>query len=103
MLNIKPGPKVLLVGDFNATCPNWYTTDLYNEAGRILEPSFLSLGLQQCLTVPTHLRSDGDLGSLLDLVLTNDPELCQHSPCRRIIRPPYDNMHSALAKKRAQS
>ena len=65
VLNIKAGHEDLLVGDFNATSPNWCTTDLYNEAGLTFGPSFLSLGLQQCLTIPSHLRPESGLGSLL--------------------------------------
>ncbi len=65
--------KVVLVGDFNATSPSWCSSDKYNVAGRHLEPSFLALGLHQCLSSPTHLRPDGSFGALLDLVLTNHP------------------------------
>ncbi len=73
--NINHQHKILLVGDFNATSPAWCASDSYNEAGRLLEPLFYSLGLHQSLSSPTHLRADGSLGSLLDLVVTNDPNL----------------------------
>ncbi len=67
--------RVVLVGDFNATSPSWCSSDSYNIAGHQLEPSFLTLGLHQCLSSPTHLRPDGSFGALLDLVLTSDPSL----------------------------
>ena len=63
---------VVLVGDFNATSPVWNSSDSYNAAGRSLESLFLRLGLHQCVDFPTHLRHDGSLGSLLDLVLVSD-------------------------------
>ena len=67
--------KVLLVGDFNAKSPSWLSSDCYNAAGLILEPLFLQLGLQQCVSSPTHLSPDGTLGSLLDLALASPPSL----------------------------
>ena len=54
---LPPNQKVLIVGDFNATSPNWCPTDTYNEAGRVLEPLFQILGLTQHMTAPTHLRA----------------------------------------------
>ena len=67
--------KVLLVGDFNAKSPSWLSSDCYNAAGLILEPLFLQLGLQQCVSSPTHLSQDGTPGSLLDLALASSPTL----------------------------
>ena len=65
----------MIVGDFHSTSPSWCTSDTYNGAGRSLEPVFHRLGLHQCLDFPTHLRNDGSLGSLLDLVLVSDRSL----------------------------
>ena len=62
----------ILVGDFNATSPTWYSQDNYNAAGRQLEPVIDQLGLYQCVDFPTHLGNDGQLQSLLDLVLVSD-------------------------------
>ncbi len=74
-LKIDPRQKIVLVGDFNATCPAWCSTDSFNEAGRILEPALLTLGLHQHVSSPTHVRPDGNLGGLLDVVLTNDESM----------------------------
>ena len=75
---------VILTGDFNATSPLWSQQDTYNRAGIILEPLFLSLGLKQHVSEPTHLLHDHSPGNLLDLVLTNSPvklsNLSLHSP-----------------------
>ena len=66
---------VAVVGNFNATSPSWLASDKYNSAGLALEPVFLQLGLQQCISFPTHLNNDGRLTSLLDLVRLSDPSL----------------------------
>ena len=67
--------EVLLVGDFNAACSSWLDSDATSAAGHLLEPTFLLLGLQQCVRSPTHLSADGSLGSLLDLILTTSTNL----------------------------
>ncbi len=67
--------QLVLVGDFNAKSPSWLPSDKYNTAGRILEPAFLQLGLDQRVVSPTHLHPDGSFGSLLDLVLVSPPTL----------------------------
>ena len=66
---------VAIVGDFNATSPQWCSTDVFNAAGRRLDPFFLRLGLHQAVSFPTHLRPDGCFGSLLDLLLVSHPGL----------------------------
>ena len=66
---------VVLVGDFNAISSTWCSSDRTNLPGRLLEPIFLSLGLQQCVSSPTHLNANGTLGSLLDLVLISGQQL----------------------------
>ena len=60
-----------MVGDFNATSPTWFFQDVYNAAGRLLEPVFNQLGLFQCVDFDSHLGNDGRLQSLLDLVLVS--------------------------------
>ena len=67
--------NTVVVGDFNAKSPEWLPSDSSNVAGRELAPLFLQLGLRQCVSTPTRLLSDGRLDSLLDLVLTNVPQL----------------------------
>ena len=63
----------VLAGDFNAKSPSWLASDMYNAGGHALEPTFLQLGLHQCVFSPTHINQDGSLGSLLDLALTSSP------------------------------
>ena len=67
--------NIVVVGDFNAKSPEWLPSDSSNIAGRELAPVFLQLGLRQCVSTPTRLLSDGRLDSLLDLVITNVPQL----------------------------
>ena len=58
---------------------------MYNAAGRHLEPAILQLGLHQAVSFPTHLRTDGSFGSLLDLLLVSSLGLslvCR--PCLRL-------------------
>lgn len=62
---------LVLVGDFNARSPSWCSTDRYNPAGKMLEQTFLQLGLHQMVDTPTHLSNDGSIHSLLDLVLVS--------------------------------
>ena len=67
--------NIVVVGAFNAKSPEWLPLDSSNVAGRELAPLFLQLGLHQCISTPTRLLSDGRLDSLLDLVITNVPQL----------------------------
>ena len=64
--------KIVLVGDFNATSPHWCSTDSFSDAGKALALSFSTFGLHQHVQSLTHIRPDGKLGGLLDVVLTNE-------------------------------
>ena len=66
---------VVIAGDFNATNSSWCVSDKTNVPGHILQNTFLSLGLYQQVTFPTHLDSSGMPRALLDLVLSNDTTL----------------------------
>ena len=66
---------VAVVEDFNATSSQWCSTDMFNAAGRALDPALLRLGLHQAVSFPTHLRPDGSLSSLLDLLLVSSADL----------------------------
>ena len=66
---------VMLVGEFNAISSSWCVSDTTNLPGRLLEPTFLSLGLDQCVSSRTHVDSNGHLTSLLNLVLMSDSGL----------------------------
>ena len=66
---------IALIGDFNATSPKWCTTDKYNCAGRLVEDTFLRMGLHQFVDFPTHIHPDGSFGSLLDLFLVSSDKM----------------------------
>ena len=66
---------VVILGDFNATSPQWNKTDLYNSAGRSLEPATLRQGLCQHVNFSTHIRNNGSLGSTLDLLFSSENSL----------------------------
>ena len=66
--------KIVLVGDFNATFLHWCSTDSFSDVGKTLALSFSTFGLHQHVQSPTHIRLDGKLAGLLDLVLTNEKE-----------------------------
>ena len=63
---------IALIGDFNATSPEWCATDKYNRAGRLVEDTFLRMGLHQLVDFPTHIHPDGGFGSLLDFLVSSD-------------------------------
>ena len=80
LFRVDPEHNIVIVGDLNATCPSWRSTDLYNEAGRILEPALSTLNLYQHVSSPKHLRHDGSLGSLLDVIITNNNNVSAIKP-----------------------
>ena len=59
----------------NATSPEWCATDKYNCAGRLVEDTFLRMGLHQLVDFPTHIHPDGSFGSLLDLFLVSSDKM----------------------------
>ena len=62
---------VIITGDFNARCPQWWENDLENDAGKSLEPFIADLGLQQLISEPTHFM--GDSRSCIDLISRISP------------------------------
>ena len=55
--------------------PDVTNKDLYKIEGRHLDPLTLSQGLCQLVNFPTHLRSDGSLGSTQDLLLSSEKNI----------------------------
>ena len=66
---------IALIGDFNATSPEWCETDKYNRTGWLVEDTFLRMGLHQLVDFPTHIHPDGSFGSLLDLFLVSSNKM----------------------------
>ena len=96
--------EVLILGDFNTTSPAWLSPDSLSAAGAVLQPLFLQLGLTQHVSSSTHLRHDGQPGSLLDLVLSSPGELV--SSCK--VLPPlgssdHNVIHCSLSRSRLRS
>ena len=88
---------ILLVGDFNATSPSWLSTDSYNAAGSLLEPTFFQHGLTQYVCQPTHLRASGALGSTLDLILSSSARSVSRVVCESPLGKSYHCvLHASL-------
>ena len=59
-------PKLYLVGDFNLAYASWEDLNSPVPVEQKFIDNFTELGLQQCISVPTHVK-----GNILDLLLTN--------------------------------
>ena len=66
---------ILLVGDFNAKNSDWCETDRTTADGLILQDLLDSFNLTQLCSQPSHLDNDGLPRSLLDLAITNRPDV----------------------------
>ena len=65
--------KIFILGDFNLRCISWPLSDeseLISGTEKLFADSFQELGLDQCITEPTH-----DKGRILDLLLTNSKNI----------------------------
>ena len=65
LAKIKP-PKLFLIGDFNLSCTDWLSKKSSNTVEQQFIDSFSELGLNQCVSNPTHTK-----GNTLDILLTN--------------------------------
>lgn len=98
-------PKtVLIMGDFNDRCVLWDDNHSSSELGNKLYDLVTGNGLTQLIDSPTHLDNTGRPQHLLDLVMTDSPELildshilapidkCHHCPtfCKLAVRLPKD-------------
>ena len=82
----------LITGDFNDRCVTWNDSHSSSELGMKLHDLVTDNGLTQIIASPTHLDNTGRPQHLLDLIMTDSPELiidshilapidkCQHCP-----------------------
>lgn len=63
---------LVLTGDFNAHCRDWYAQDTSTREGVSLSRLFTCFGLTQTVAFPTHYAPSGT-SSCLDLLVTNAP------------------------------
>ena len=64
---------MVLLGDFNAKCTNWYKHDKTNFEGKTIENISLQCGLYQVINEPTHILENSS--SCIDLIFTSQPNL----------------------------
>ena len=65
--------KFIIFGDFNLICISWPLSDeseLSSGTEKLFADSFQELGLDQCITEPTHSK-----GRVLDLLFTNSKNI----------------------------
>ena len=87
---LEENPKsVVIVGDFNDRCVKWDDTHSSSELGTKLYDLVADNGLTQIVNSPTHLDNTGRPQHLLDLILTDSPELIHN--CQ--ILAPIDKCH----------
>ena len=90
---LEENPKsILIMGDFNDRCVHWDDNHSSSELGTKLYDLVTDNGLTQLIDSPTHLDNTGRPQHLLDLILTDSPELildshvlapigkCRHCP-----------------------
>lgn len=98
-------PKsIVVMGDFNDRCVHWDDSHSTSELGTKLYDLITDNGLTQLIKSPTHLDNTGRPQHLLDLIITDSPELildshilapidkCHHCPtiCKLAITLPKD-------------
>ena len=66
---------IFLVGDFNAKHNSWDASAVTNSAGTRLYNLALEFALTQCVTDHARFSADGQHRNILDLLLTNRPDL----------------------------
>ncbi len=87
---LEENPKsVIVVGDFNDRCVTWDDTHSSSELGTKLHDLVADNGLTQIVDSPTHLDNTGRPQHLLDLILTDSPEMIHNSQ----ILAPIDKCH----------
>ena len=64
---------LILVGDFNARCRNWWAGDANSNAGKELDFLTSTAGYAQLTNKPTHSFSCGS--SCIDLIFCNKPQI----------------------------
>ena len=69
---------LIVIGDFNARCRNWWVGDVNSNTGKELDSLTSTAGYTQLIDKPTHFISGGS--SCIDLIFCNKPEIV--SECR---------------------
>ena len=60
---------MVILGDFNAKCPNWYKDDKTNFEGIVIENISSQCGLYQVINESTHILENSS--SCIDLIFTS--------------------------------
>ena len=76
---------MVLLGDFNAKCINWYKHDKTNFEGIALESISSQCGLYQVINEPTHILENSS--SCIDLIFTSQPNLNIESGVHPLLHP----------------
>ena len=77
----------VLLGDFNAKCPNRYKHDKTNFAGIAIENTSSQCGLYQVINEPTNILENSS--SCIDLIFTSQPNLITESAVHPSLHPNY--------------
>ena len=76
---------MVLLGDFNAKCTNWYKHDKTNFEGIAIENISSQCGLYQVINEPTHILENSS--SCIDLIFTSQPNLITESGVHPSLHP----------------
>ena len=76
---------MVLLGDFNAKCTNWYKHDKKNFEGIAIENTSSQCGLYQVINEPTHILENSS--SCIDLIFTTQPKLITESGVHPSLHP----------------
>ena len=70
-----PADSVIILGDFNDCCVKWDSDHTKSELRNKLRDLSIYLGLSQMINDPTHISNEGTPDHILDLILTNTPDM----------------------------
>ena len=76
---------MVLLGDFNVKCTNWYKYDKTNFEGIAIENISSQCGLYQVISKPTHILENSS--SCSDLIFTSQPNLITESGVHQSLHP----------------
>ena len=76
---------MVLLGDFNAKCANWYKHDKANFEGIAIRNISSQCGLYQVINEPTHILENSS--SCFDLIFTSQPNLITESGVHPSLHP----------------
>ena len=63
----------IITGDFNARSKNWWSQDIANSKGSIIDTLTPTSGYHQLISLPTHMTNTSS--SCIDLIFTSNPNL----------------------------